>query len=150
MRRPHPALFALALAALAPACLEDTSKRVDCGSGDNVAHAGESFCVFSAALIIEGFNCPAAVPFMFPGEGGAVICAPEEELPPGGADAIMEKWEPEDPTPDAVGGDTALPPADSLQADTTPAEDAGPLDTFLSADTWMPLDTAPGPDAYPY
>ncbi|TNF24707.1 MAG: hypothetical protein EP329_24450, partial [Deltaproteobacteria bacterium] len=124
-------VIALGAVGLAGCLGSGTKHHVDCGGGDNVVYDGADFCVFAAPLIIEGFDCPEAVPFQFPGGGGAVICGPAPDLPQEGVDAIIDLWQ-QASTPDASGGDVLPTPDTWIGTDTTSADIAGP-------------DTEPGP-----
>jgi|GEM_PF-2580578 len=135
------AITALSLA-LAGCLGSGGSHRVDCGDGDNVVYDGDDFCVYAAPLIIEGFDCPEAVPFQFPGGDGAVICGPAPDLPQGDIDGIIDLWHGVDqpdvtggdsiPAPDTwIGQDTAVP--DTTEQDTTVADtEPGPTPSFCS------------------
>ena len=128
-------LALIAAAALGAGCLGSSAhKSIDCGTGDGVVYQGADFCVYAAPLIIEGFLCPEAVPFQFPGDGGAVICSGESELPPDDIEAIIDLWhQGTTGTPDATGSDVLAVP-DSWIGDTLPP-----------ADTAAPEDTGPNP-----
>lgn len=132
-------LAAAASALTLAACLSSTTSRpLDCGPGDDVVFAGEGFCVYAAALIIEGFYCPAAVPHRFTGGGGDVICSGREDLPPGEIAAILDQWRDGQPLPsdaatlDIDPGDTAGAP----DAAADPLEDTGPtpIPTFCETE----------------
>jgi len=125
-RRQHHILAGLALgaAALIAGCLEDQTTPVSCGAGDHVRWSGADYCVFASPLIIEGFHCPEALPHMFTGEGGHVVCGGDPGLPPGHVDAIVDAWQAsQHPFPgDTIGGD--VHPGD---AGDVHSPDVGPL-----------------------
>lgn len=132
-------LAAAASALTLAACLSSSTPRpLDCGPGDDVVYAGEGFCVYASALIIEGFLCPEAVPHMFAGGGGDVVCAAREDLPPGEVAAILDQWRYGPPdradatTLDIDPGDTAAQP-DSVP-DTIGDTGPPPIPTFCETE----------------
>lgn len=96
-------LFASLLVTLA-ACSDDEPKANNnnntnpCGAGETVRVGDELACVYSSALIEEGFSCPPLVPKGFLLTGGAVACVDGDIMP----EALAERIEtlgytPEDP-----------------------------------------------------
>ncbi|MCB9736816.1 MAG: hypothetical protein H6745_29910 [Deltaproteobacteria bacterium] len=119
----------LLAAALAGGCLDSGGKGTGsdpCGAGDAFSAEGVGYCIFTAAIIIEGFDCPAAAPFRFEGSDGTVVCSPSEAPPTGGVDGLIDDWREQtgQPKPDTVGGDTLSPGDTAGDTDTTPP---GPL-----------------------
>ncbi len=92
-------LLVLLLVPLAGACLDDKTPQIDCGQGDAVAFAGAAYCVYSAAIIIEGFDCPPDAPFGTE-FGDAFICAPSANPPEGGWQGVIDAWKPSANNPD--------------------------------------------------
>lgn len=86
-------LILLALVPLA-ACLDDKKPQIDCGQGDAVAYAGAAYCVYPAAIIIEGFDCPPDAPYGTE-FGDAFICAPTSNPPEGGWQGVIDAWKPD-------------------------------------------------------
>ena len=106
-------LAAPALLGLLGGCLDDKAPALSCGAGgDAFAYAGAGYCIYAGAIIIEGFDCPAMVPFEHQ-SGDVVVCAPSEEPPDGGWEQLITTWKQQRPG----GGDTSAP--DSA-ADTSP------------------------------
>jgi|GEM_PF-4730983 len=105
--------LSLGLALTLAACLDDRGAHVDCGQGDAFNYAGADYCIYASAIIIEGFDCPAAVPF---GQemGDLFICSPTGMPPDGGWDVLVTNWEqegnggPDTWQPDTL-GDSNLP-----------------------------------------
>ena len=60
----------------------DPSSSALCGEGDEVNSGDEAFCVYTAELIIEGFECPMDLPVRHDYDT-FVLCAPGQDLPPG-------------------------------------------------------------------
>jgi len=114
------------------ACLDDKSPALDCGQGgDAFAYAGAGYCMYTGAIIIEGFDCPAMVPFEHR-SGDVVVCAPSEQPPEGGWEVVVQSWQEQRPGVDAAQPETDA--TDSGAADTSPV-DTSPVDT-----------SEPGPD----
>jgi len=132
MTRAH--LFTLAIVALlgSGACLDDKGSHVDCGQGDAFNYAGADYCIYAAAIIIEGFDCPAAVPFGHE-TGELLICGPSNNPPEGGWDDLVQEWE----THGNPGGDVSQPEtlSDTSQPETTEETTPDTADTNDAADT---------------
>lgn len=92
-------LLLLALVPLTSACLDDKKPQIDCGQGDAVVYAGAAYCVYPAAIIIEGFDCPPDAPFGTE-FGDAFICAPSATPPEGGWQGVIDEWKPNANNPD--------------------------------------------------
>lgn len=108
------------------ACLEDRAPHLDCGAGgDAFAYRGADYCVYSAAIIIEGFDCPALVPFPHE-EGDLFICASSQTPPPEGWEQLVVAWENEGH--ERPGGDA------TDATDTTDTAEVGPTDPGLCVD----------------
>ncbi|MFT7625768.1 MAG: hypothetical protein ACI9WU_004959 [Myxococcota bacterium] len=114
-------LAGAAFALLFAGCLEEKAPGFDCGTGDDLVFAGDGFCVYSSALIIEGFLCPEARPFEFDGPGGERICGPRESLPDGGIDGVIDAWKEAFEPNDVDTVDTILDTTDT--GDTEPDSD---------------------------
>ena len=123
--RPLPLALTALVAALTGGCLGATEPGVDCGAGEAFDYGDATYCVYSAAIIIEGFDCPAAVPFQIPMED-LVVCAPSTSPPSGGWDAMGEAWHQQhQPSLDAF--DTRDGGADTADTvDATDTTDTGP------------------------
>lgn len=123
-------------------CLASKDESPSCTGGDALRFDGGWYCVYTGAIIIEGFLCPEAMPhqFMFEGEsmgfgvgsGQLGLCSPSETPPDGGWAGLFEEWRRGGGMPgpghDTVGGDT--------DASDTAAEDtSGPLEDVFEPDT---------------
>ena len=121
-------------------CLESREETPSCGAGDAQRYDGGWYCIYSGAIIIEGFLCPEAMPhqFMFEGEamgfgagaGQVGVCSPTETPPAGGWRELFEAWK-------NSGGQVGPRP------DVTDTQGDSMSDTEETVDT-EPSDTGPG------
>ncbi len=98
--------FAVAVVLMSSAlggCLEDqSSKAPSCNGGDAYRFDTSWYCIYTGAIIIEGFMCPESMPneFFFDGQqmgfgagsGQVALCSPGEDAPPGGWRDVFDKW----------------------------------------------------------
>jgi hypothetical protein len=118
-------IVSTATALAGAACLEDQKPAPDCGAeGDAFVHGGRGYCIYSGAIIIEGFDCPPLLPFGHESEG-ILVCSPTDEPPPEGWDGVVDAWqeqqgEPPGDTSQPEVGDTA--PLEEVIADTSPPD----------------------------
>lgn len=139
---------------VAPGCLDkQSSSDLECEGGDDFTFSGADYCIYSGAIIIEGFDCPEAVPFQHQTDE-LVICSPTEAPPDEGWEELVVAWEQEND--ERPGGDTAQP--DTQQPETVVPEtvepetvepetvepDTGPVDTGPD-DADVVEDAGPGP-----
>lgn len=88
--------LALAVSALVAACGDDDTKSTEnnttnpCGAGQKVESSGELACVYTSALIEEGFLCPEIVPFGFLLADGGVACVDNQTMPDPLVEALGE------------------------------------------------------------
>lgn len=127
MRSLAPTFIAFTVVGLAAGCLEDREPHLDCGAGgDAFGYRGAEYCIYSAAIIIEGFDCPALTPFPHE-EGDLFICASSQTPPPEGWAELVVAWENEGHPPL---GDTS----DTVDTVDTTETEVGPTDPGLCVD----------------
>ena len=76
------ALLILAAGGVLSSCGQRNDEFVDCGPGETTLIGNERYCVYSNALIIEGFDCP--VQMSYHEVPGGVVCSPNpsgQDLP---------------------------------------------------------------------
>ncbi|MEO1267770.1 MAG: hypothetical protein AAFX99_06705 [Myxococcota bacterium] len=75
-------------------------------------HAGTALCVYSKAIIEEGFRCPPERPYAYE-MGTFLVCSPNAERPDGLTDQMLES--PPDPDVPEVGSSAPSPGQCELQ-----------------------------------
>lgn len=138
-------------------CLSSSEATPSCRGGDAYAYSGGWYCIYTGAIIIEGFLCPESMPHQFIFEGEAMgfgagsaqvgMCAPAETPPEGGWREVFEAWKRDggqvgprpdtsaDVTSDSSGSDVVDPDLDTGGGgDTNGGPDAdteAPFDVFV-------------------
>jgi hypothetical protein len=139
--------FALVSSALG-GCLEERSSNApSCNGGDAYRLDASWYCIYTGAIIIEGFMCPESMPnqFFFDGQqmgfgagsGQVGICSPGEDAPPGGWRDVFDKWR-ED------GGQSNPWPADTSDIGDTVPDGVADSDSSES-DALEEVGPVPGP-----
>jgi hypothetical protein len=84
-------------------CLANqTNDTPDCNGGAPYRLETRWYCIYTGAIIIEGFLCPESIPYGFffdgqemglgQGSGQVALCSPSETPPPGGWRDVFDKW----------------------------------------------------------
>lgn len=78
---------------------ETSDSSAACGNGSHFERDDETYCYYASELIIEGFECPPAVPNLYNGPNGDIICAPIPDLPRDVVDGVFQDWQIEENPP---------------------------------------------------
>jgi hypothetical protein len=139
--------LALALAAGLPACDDEQEyaggDAPDCGEGDAFSLEGEDFCLYRAAIIEEGFQCPPALARLH--DFGDFIACAQGDLPPAFEGSVRERPGYQEPVNNGIepqnnGVEPANNGIEPANNGVEPANNGEPVNTGLTGDC-APLDS---------
>ncbi len=113
-------VVAAVVAALVSGCSDDRPGDASvsdgvCGEGQEVVFEEDTYCVYDAELIIEGFRCPGAVASRHDFDG-FLVCAPTDVLEPAFLDELRDRGRRPLPLPKADPGDVCDQPGAQVEA----------------------------------